>query len=115
MSFWRDEVIGFALSDETCRQMQEQVDWIQREPANPRPYYHLAEFCHMEGEADRALGLLLEAVRLNPQFAEAHNALAELYAVREDYRAAWRHARIARENGQPRAAETLERHGIAPE
>ena len=47
----------------------------------------------MESRADEALALMLEAVRLDDAFAEAHVALAEIYAVREDYPAAWRHAR----------------------
>ena len=38
------------------------------------------------GNYDEALGLLLEAVRLDPAFTEAHRALTEIYVVREDYR-----------------------------
>ena len=112
MSFWRKEVVDFALGEETRRHMEEQRAWIEREPANPRPYFHLAQFCRMEGQMDRALGLLLEAVRLDRRFADAHAALAELYAVQADYPAAWRHARDAEENGNPRAAELLRRHGV---
>jgi cytochrome c-type biogenesis protein CcmH/NrfG len=43
------------------------VKWIEREPANPRPYYHLAQFYRMENRTEQALGLLLEAVRLDPR------------------------------------------------
>jgi len=113
MSFWRKELIDFALDHETRRQMEEQVAWIAREPANPRPYCHLAQFYRMNGRPDEALGLLLEAVRLDPAYGEAHAALAEIYAVRGDDRAAWRHARVAEEHGEPRAAGMLRRHGIA--
>jgi len=113
MSFWRQEVVQFALDRETRKHMDEQRVWIAREPANPRPYYHLAEFCRMEGKQDEALGLLLEAVRLDGEFAAAHAALAEIYAVRADYAAAWRHARLAERGGVPRAAEMLRRHGSA--
>jgi tetratricopeptide (TPR) repeat protein len=112
MSFWRKEVIDFALDHETRRQMEEQVAWIGREPANPRPYCHLAQFYRMNGRPEEALGLLLEAVRLDPEFGEAHAALAEAYAVRGDYPAAWRHARAAERHGQPRAVDMLGRHGI---
>ena len=86
--------------------------WIAREPANPRPYYHLAQFYRVAFKPDEALGLLLEAVRLDPAFADAHAALTEVYAVREDYCAAWRHARLAEQHGQPRAVELLTRYGI---
>jgi tetratricopeptide (TPR) repeat protein len=113
MSFWRKEVIDFALDHETRQQMEEQVAWIGREPANPQPYCHLAQFCRMNGRPDEALGLLLEAVRLDPEFGEAHAVLAEIYAVRGDYPAAWRHARTAERNGEARAAELLRRYGIA--
>lgn len=112
MSFWRKEVVDFALSDETRRHLAEQRAWIEREPANPRPFYHLAQFYRMEGREEEGLGLLLEAVRLDGQFAPAHAALAEIYAVRGDYPAAWRHANAAQANGDPQPAAMLRRHGV---
>ena len=93
--------------------MEEQRAWIAREPANARPYYHLAQLYRMAFKQEEALGLLLEAVRLDPAFADAHAALAEIYAVREDYRAAWRHARLAEQNGEGRGVELLIRYGVA--
>ena len=115
MSFWRDDVIQPALDSETHGQMAEQVEWIAREPGNARPYYHLAQFYRMEGRQEEALGLLLEAVRLDATLAGAHSSLAEVYAVRGDYASAWRHARAAEQNGEGRAVEMLTRHGIAEE
>jgi len=112
MSFWRKEVVEAALSHETRRQMEEQRAWIEREPSNPRPYYHLAQLYRIEARQDEALGLLLEAVRLDAGFAATHTALAEIYAVRADYGAAWRHARLADREGDPSAVELLTRHGI---
>ena len=112
MSFWRKEVIQPALDHETRKQIDEQRAWIQREPSNPRPYFHLAQLYRLDQRHDDALGLLLEAVRLDPSFADAHVALAELYVLREDYRAAWRHARAAESHGSPRAVELLNRYGI---
>jgi hypothetical protein len=93
--------------------MEEQRAWIAREPSNPRPYYHLAQFCRMAGRQEEALGLLLVAVRLDPGFADAHLALAEMFAVREDYRSAWRHARLGDEHGDRRAIDLLNRYGIS--
>ncbi len=110
MSFWRKDVIDFALDHETRLHMNEQLAWIAREPENARPYCHLAQFYRMNGKPDEALGLLLESVRLDPKFAEAHASLAELYAIRADYDAAWKHARIAEENGEPRAVDLLKRY-----
>lgn len=112
MGFWRKEVIDFALDRETRLHMQEQMDWIAREPANPRPYYHLAQLYRVQWKQDEGLALLLEAVRLDETFADAHVALAEIYAVRENYRAAWRHARAAEQHGNRKGVELLERHKI---
>jgi thioredoxin-like negative regulator of GroEL len=112
MSFWRDEVIQPTLDAETQAQIAEQLHWIAREPGNARPYYHLAQFYRMEGRQEEALGLLLEAVRLDETLAGAHTSLAEVYAVRGDYGAAWRHARAAERNGETSAVEMLTRHGI---
>ena len=112
MSFWRRQVIQPALDRETRRHMEEQVAWIAREPANPRPYRHLAEFYRMEGRHEEALGLLLQAVHLDGGFAPAHAALSEMYAVRGDYQAAWHHARLAERGGEPRAVELLRRYAV---
>lgn len=92
--------------------MEEQIAWIAREPGNPRPYYHLAQFYRMNGKQDEALGLLLEAVRLDPKHAEARASLAEIYVIRGDYDSARAHAVIAAENGEDRAKELLRRHGL---
>ncbi len=112
MGFWKKELIDFALDHETRKHVEEQRAWIAREPANPRPYANLAQLYRMENRQEEALGLLLEAVRLDPAFAPAHSALAEIYAVRGDYPAAWRHARDAQRHGDPRSVEMLRRHGI---
>ena len=114
MSFWRKQVIDPALRDETERQMAGQRAWIEREPTNPQPYYHLAQFYRMDGRQDEALGLLLEAVRLDAAFAAAHVSLAEIYAIRADYPAAWRHARLAEQNGNAAGVDLLQRHGVPP-
>ena len=110
MSFWRKEVIDFALDHETRRHIDEQIAWIAREPRNARPYCNLARLYRMNGKQEDALGLLLEAVRLDEKFAEAHASLGEIYAIRGDYDAAWKHARVAEENGEPRVAELLSRY-----
>jgi hypothetical protein len=63
---------------------------------------------------DDALGLLLEAVRLDPDFAAAQASLAEMYVLRDDYPAAWRHARLAEANGVSRVVEMLVRNRVTP-
>ena len=115
MSFWRKELIDFALDQETLRHIDEQRAWIGREPNNARPYLNLAQLYRMCGRTDEALGLLLEAVRLDAGFAEAHVALTEIYAIRDDSPAAWWHARVAEEHGDGRGVALLERHGVPEE
>jgi thioredoxin-like negative regulator of GroEL len=112
VSFWRKEVIEFALDQETLRHIEEQRAWIAREPDRAVPYKNLAQLYRMQGRQEEALGLLLEAVRLDSGFAEAHLCLAEMYAVAADTRAAWRHARAAERHGEPRGVELLQRHGV---
>ncbi len=112
MSFWRKEVIDFALSHETRLHLEEQLSWIEREPENARPYYNLAQLYRIENKREEALGLLLEAVRLQPGFPDAHAALAEIYIVIADYAAAWRHARTADAGGMSSAVELLKRYGV---
>ena len=112
MSFWRKEVIDFALDRETAAHIREQKEWIAREPRNPRPWYNLAQLYRIERRQDEALALLLEAVRLDEAYADAHVALAEIYAVRADYPAAQRHARKAAEHGDLSGVELLRRHGV---
>jgi tetratricopeptide (TPR) repeat protein len=109
MNLWR-QTIDFALDHETRRQMDEQLAWIAREPSNPNPYYHLAQFYRMNGRPAEALGLLLEAVRLFPAFADAHASLSELYAIQGDYPAARRHADLAAAHGNPTAQDLLNRY-----
>ena len=110
MSFFRKELIDFALDQETRRAIEEQQAQIAAEPSNPRPYYQLALLYRMQWKHDEALGLLLESVRLDPAFTPAHVALAEMYAVRKDMEAARRHAELAAEQGNFEAREMLERY-----
>ena len=112
MGFWRKEVIDFALDQETLHHIEQQRGWIEREPANPQPYYNLAQLYRTQGRQEEALGLLLHAVGLNGCFADAHVALAEIYAVRANEGAAWLHARAAERHGNARAVEMLARHGV---
>jgi cytochrome c-type biogenesis protein CcmH/NrfG len=112
VSFFRKEVVQFALDHETRRHMDEQRAWIEREPLDPRPWFHLAQLYRMENRQEEALGMLLEAVRLEAGFAQAHVALAEIYAVRKEYAAAWRHARLAERHNDRRAVDLLRRYGV---
>ena len=107
------EVADYALNEDTDRLMAEQIRWIEAEPTNAQPYYHLAMFYRLKGRQDEALALLLETVHLDCAHAAAHLALTEIYAVRADYPSARRHAKAAARSGRPEGAALLERYGVA--
>ena len=109
MGFFRKEVVDFALDRQTLQAIEEQRAAIAAHPAQPLPYYQLALLYRMQGKQEEALGLLLEAVRLDASFAPAHVALAEIYAVRDDLGAASRHAALAAAQGNSEAQEMLKR------
>lgn len=113
MSFWRDEVVEFALDHETRLAIDEQKAWIQREPSNPKAYYGLARLYRMCGKTDEARVLFAEALRYDDTFAPAHVALCEMCAIAGEYPAAWRHARQAEAAGDASGVALLKRHGIA--
>lgn len=112
MSFWRREVIEFALDQDTERNIAEQKAWIAAEPGHPRPYYQLAMLLRMQHKRGEALGLLLHATSLDDSFAPAHSALAEMYAASGDLDRARHHAARAEALGEPAAAAQLRRYGI---
>lgn len=111
MSLW-NELIDHAMDKETLDAEREQLEWIAREPSNAKPYYHLAQLRRMQWKEDEGRALLLEAVRLDENFADAHVALAEMYAVSKHYGEAWRHARAAERSGNAQAIELLTRHRL---
>ena len=112
MSFWRNEVIDPMLDEQTQREIDEQMAWIAREPDQADPYVNLAALYRMKNRGDEALGLLLEAVRLNPAHPGANLGLCEVYSVSRDYAAAWRHGRAAEAAGDPAGVELLTRYQV---
>jgi hypothetical protein len=108
---WQN-LIQFSLDHETLVNEQEQMEWIAREPANAVPFYNLGQLRRMQYKPEEGLALLLHAISLDAAYAPAHVGLAELYAVKGDYKAAWNHALLAEQAGTPQAVEMLERHNI---
>ena len=110
MSFWRKELIDFALDQDTSARMDEQKAWIAAEPAHARPYYQLAMLYRMIHKRDEALGLLLHAVSLDDNLTPAHTALCEMYVASGDLRRARHHATRAAELGDAGAVNQLNRY-----
>ena len=50
-------------------------------PNLPEPYNNLAVLYASEGELDKALTTLLEAIRIHPSYATAHENLGDVYAT----------------------------------
>ena len=50
-------------------------------PNLPEPYNNLAVLYASEGELDKALSTLLEAIRIHPSYATAHENLGDVYAT----------------------------------
>ena len=71
-----------------------------RKPAGGAPIDESQPFdaLHCQGAYDRS---------------KAHASLAEVYVLRDDFPAAWRHARLAETNGDPSVVEMLTRYGVA--
>ena len=111
MDVW-DDLIQHSLDNETVVNEQEQLEWIGREPNHPQPFYNLAQLRRMQYKRDEGLALLLHAIALDPMHAPAHVALAEIYAVKGDYPAAWKHALAAEQAGNDTAVRMLQRHAI---
>src|SRR5258706_6784070 len=54
-------------------------------PKLPEPYYLLAKVSIARGVVNGAEPLLLRAIQLKPDFAEAHHTLGGIYLHRKDY------------------------------
>ncbi|MBI4908050.1 MAG: hypothetical protein HY820_30780 [Acidobacteria bacterium] len=112
MSDWR-EWVEFALDQETVKTEAEQLAVLAKDPNNAESFYALGQLRRMQYKPDEGLALLLHAVSLDPALAVAHAALTELYAVRGDNRAAWKHARLGEAHGNRRGVALLERHKVS--
>ena len=112
MSFWRDEVVEFALDQETRQAIEEQKAWVAREPQNPKAYYGLAQLYRICRKNDEARVLLQESLRYDPDFAPAHVSLCEMFAISGNYPAAWRHARAAESAGDASGVDLLQRNNV---
>jgi Flp pilus assembly protein TadD len=73
------------------------IDFFQKSVArradNPRPWYNLALAFAQKGQADRAEKLFEKVVELDPNAANAHSQLANLFLRRHQYKEAIPHLR----------------------
>lgn len=109
-SFWRKDVIEFALDQETERLIAEQQAAIAADPGFARGYLNLGLLYQMQYKQDLAVEHFLKALSLDPSLADAHVSLGRVYAVRGEMDKAWEHAQVAATLGNQKLLEQLQRH-----
>ena len=108
--FFRKEVIEPALDEETERHILEQQAAIEADTAAAMPHHNLGALYRLQGKTAQAEEEFRKALSLDPTSAESHIALGQMCVVREDYQAAWLHAKEAAKLGDPQLLKLLERY-----
>jgi tetratricopeptide (TPR) repeat protein len=110
MSFWRQEVIQFALNQDLEAAIAEQKAVLERDPNNARAHFALGTFAHFKGKIDAAVTHFLRSIELDSSLAAPHVSLGRIYAVQGDYDSAWKQAREAERLGDWSLVEQLGRY-----
>lgn len=110
MSFWRKHVIDPALGSEEQAAIREQQELLEKDPANPKPYFALGTMAHLRGQVDDAIRYFLTAIELDPTYAAPCVSLGRIYAIRGESGLAWKYARDAERLGDSSLVEQLERY-----
>ncbi|MCZ6491980.1 MAG: tetratricopeptide repeat protein [Acidobacteria bacterium] len=108
--FFRKEVIEPALDEETERHILEQQAAIEADTVAAKPHHNLGALYRLQGKTAQAEEEFRKALSLDPTSAESHIALGQMCVVREDYQAAWLHAKEAAKLGDPQLLKLLERY-----
>jgi len=107
-SFWRDAV-EFALDRDVAEEIERQRAILTRHPDNARAAFDLAVLVGSQGRREEAIALYRKAIALDPQMAQAHKNLGEIYVVMDRLDLAWEEARRAADLGSQSLLEMLER------
>jgi tetratricopeptide (TPR) repeat protein len=108
--FWRDNVIQPALNSDVDEAVAEQQTILAKDPNNAKAYFALGTLSHFQGEIEQAMQYFQKSIELNPADAAPHLSLGRLYAVRKEYKLAWKHAHAAEALGACDLVEMLERY-----
>ena len=108
--FWRKEVIQPALNSDVEEAVAEQQSILAKDPKNAKAYFALGTLSHFQGEIEQAMQYFQKSIELDPADAAPHLSLGRLYAVRREYKLAWKHARAAEALGANDLVEMLERY-----
>jgi serine/threonine-protein kinase len=87
--FWINHELAWAFEDLRPPRWEEAVRYytasVALSPASPGAYLNLAHALHGRGDPDGAIAALEEAIRLKPDYAEAHDALGLRRERKGDY------------------------------
>ena len=108
--FFRKEVFEPALDEETERHIREQKAAIEANRAAAKPHHNLGALYRLQGKTAQAEEQFQKALSLDPSLAESHVELGQICVVREDYQAAWLHAKMAASLGDLQLLKLLERY-----
>jgi tetratricopeptide (TPR) repeat protein len=108
--FWRDNVIQRALNSDVDEAVAEQQAILAKDPNNAKAYFALGTLSHFQGRTEQAIKYFTKSIELNPADAAPHLSLGRLYAVRREYKLAWKHAREAEALGANDLVEMLQRY-----
>ena len=108
--FWRKQVIRPSLNSEVDLAVTEQKAVLAKDPNNANAYFALGTLTQFQHDVDQAIQYFTKSIELDASAYAPHLSLGRIYAVRGDYDAAWKHARIAESLGARDLVEMLERY-----
>lgn len=111
-STWFRDAFDAALGRDINEAIAEQLALVETDPTNPKPYCALGAFFHMQGRTEDAIMMYRHALRLDPDYALAHQSLGQVFAAREKFADAWRHAREADRLGNSALLDSLTRNRV---
>lgn len=100
----RDLGIDYLSKGQNAIALRELVFAVEINPDDPATQLWLGEGYRRQGHDDLALEAMTTAVRLDPQFRDAHNNLSAFYIQLEDYEKAIMHSQVLIDDplyGQP--------------
>jgi tetratricopeptide (TPR) repeat protein len=106
---------SFALDYDVNQAIKEQKRVNKAFPDSADGAYRLGILFYSQKRIDEAIEAYHHALRLDPSHARAHKNLGEIHVVQERYDLAWRHARLAHQNGDGRLLDMMRRYLPEPE
>lgn len=100
----------FSLNYDVDSELETQTRFLRENLNSARAHYNLGVLYYFQGKAEAAIDSYKKALEIDPNLSDAHKNLGEIYAVRELYDLAWRHAKAAEKLGNTKLVEMLRRY-----